>query len=138
MEVEVRIENRTAVIALSGRVVLGERLDLLRERVSTLTQEGYRELVIDLKSVSYADSAGVGELVAIYASVQREGTVSLRLVGSNKRLADLIAGSTGLRSLFEVDPGMPADPFDPRFVGRVQLGIALAILVIILVFIALR
>jgi len=137
MEIEVRIEGRTAVLALSGRLVEGERLELLRERVSRLVSKAYRELVIDLKSVSYADSAGLSELVAIYASVQREGTVSLRLVGSNQRLADLITG-TKLGSLFEVDPGMPADPFNPRFGWGVQPGVAFAILVIIGVLIALR
>src|SRR5262245_54472623 len=101
--------------------------------------EGYRELVIDLKSVSYVDSAGLGELVAIHTSVQREGTVSIRVVGLNRRLADLVAASTRLRNIFDVDPAMAADPFNPRLTDlgwRVQLGVALAILVIILVLIA--
>ena len=141
MEIDIRTEGRAAVLVLNGRLVQGERLELLRERVNTLMSEGYRELVIDLKSVSYVDSAGLGELVAIHTSVQREGTVSIRVVGLNRRLADLIAASAWLRNIFDVDPGMAADPINPRLTDLgwpVQLGVALAILVIILVLIALR
>src|SRR5215471_11539400 len=93
MEIKVRIENGTAVFVLSGRLVLGERLDLVRERVSTLVREGYREFVIDLNSVSHIDSAGLSELIAIYTNARREGAVSIRVVGP-RRVSDLIAIST--------------------------------------------
>jgi anti-anti-sigma regulatory factor len=102
--------------------------------------EGYRELVIDLKSVSYVDSAGLGELVAIHASIQREGTVSLRVAGFNKRLNDLSVLSR-LQRIFELDPGRAADPLNPRSADLgwgVHLGVAVAILVIIGLLIALR
>ena len=112
MEISVRIEGEKAVLALSGPLVQGEHLGPFREKVNTLLREGYRELVIDLRSVTYIDSAGLGELVAMHASVQREGTALLRLTGLSKGLADLSVVNK-LRGIFDVEPGHAADPSIP-------------------------
>ena len=93
MEINPVVDGDKAVLALSGPLVRGEQLRSLGETVNTLMREGCREFIIDLRSVSYVDSAGLGELVAIYVTVQREGTAVIRLTGLNRRLFGLISDS---------------------------------------------
>jgi anti-anti-sigma regulatory factor len=43
-----------------------------------LLGEGYRKFVLDLASISDADSSGLGEIVQIYVTVRREdGTLRI-------------------------------------------------------------
>ncbi len=49
-----------AVVALSGRIVLGEESNLLREKVKSLTAEGKKKIVLNMADVTYIDSAGLG------------------------------------------------------------------------------
>ena len=141
MQINCRLDGDKVVLALSGRLTRGEHLELLREKVNALLSEGYRDFVFDLKSVSYVDSAGLDELVEVYSSVQREGNAVLRLAGLNERLADLSVVSK-LRSLFEAYPHEHTpDPLGPGlrdFSWELQVGLALAILLIIGLIIILR
>jgi anti-anti-sigma factor len=123
VEITLRVDADKAVLALSGELVRGERLALLQEEVDALLREGCREIVIDLKSVSYVDSAGLGELLAISRNVQRDGTAVLRLAGLSKRLTDLFA-------LTKLPPDL-VDPTLPEVNWRIQASVALGIAVII-------
>ena len=63
MRIDVRFtSNRAVVLLLDGDLKGGDDLLLLREKVETLLRDGYREIVLDLSSVSYVDSAGLGEI----------------------------------------------------------------------------
>ena len=60
-----------SVVALDGRIVMGEESNSLRERVKTLIGEGKKKIVLNMANVKYIDSAGLGILVAAHVSAPR-------------------------------------------------------------------
>ena len=62
-----------SVVALDGRIVLGEESNALREKVKGLIAEGKRKIVLNMDNVTFIDSAGLGTLVAAHHSVKSQG-----------------------------------------------------------------
>ena len=63
-----------SVVALKGRIVLGEESSALRERVKNLVGDGKKKIVLNMTNVTYIDSAGLGALVAAHVSAKKEGS----------------------------------------------------------------
>src|SRR6185503_4956111 len=100
MRLDVRFTSKGAIVLLlDGDLKEGDDLVLLREKVETLLRDGFRELVLDFSSISYVDSAGLGELVAL-ASRVKATSGTLRVEGLAPRIRDLIVLSK-LGSLFD-------------------------------------
>jgi anti-anti-sigma factor len=57
-----------SVVALNGRIVLGEKSNALREKLKSLIAEGKKKIVLNLDNITYIDSAGLGILVAAHCS----------------------------------------------------------------------
>src|ERR1700689_1679720 len=66
-----------SLVALRGRIILGEGSSALRERVKVLVGEGNRKIVLNMTNGTYIDSAGLGALVAAHVSAKKEGAVLL-------------------------------------------------------------
>ena len=66
-----------SVVALKGRIVLGEGSSALRERIKSLVGDGKKKIVLNMANVTYIDSAGLGTLVAAHISVKKQGTTLL-------------------------------------------------------------
>lgn len=88
------------VLALDGRIVLGEETVALREKVKSLLGEGKKKIVLDLKNVSMIDSSGLGALVAVHSSA-KAGGATLRLCNLGSRTNELLQ-MTRLLTVFEV------------------------------------
>lgn len=88
------------VLALDGRIVLGEETSALREKVKSLLAEGKKNIVLNLSNVTLIDSSGLGTLVATYSSAKTSGA-SLRLSNLGSRFNDLLQ-VTKLYTIFEV------------------------------------
>ncbi len=99
-----KITNRdvdgVAVLALEGRIVLGEETSALREKVKSLLAEGKKKLVLDMKNVSFIDSSGLGALVASYHTASSRGG-SLRLCQLGPHLKEMLQ-VTRLFTVFEI------------------------------------
>lgn len=105
MPVEVRSEGRVSVLAVSGKVTVGREDIELRETVQDLLDEGRKEFVIDLTTVSFLDSAGLGEIVSCAKRVlERGGTLRLAMSPTG-RPARLFA-VTSLDRVFAIHPGV--------------------------------
>jgi anti-sigma B factor antagonist len=89
-----------AVLALEGRIVLGEEPLTLRQKVNGLLAAGKKQLVLDLKNVTFIDSCGLGTLIAVHSSA-RSGGASLRLCNLGLRSNELLQ-ITKLYTVFEV------------------------------------
>jgi anti-sigma B factor antagonist len=63
-----------SLVALNGRIVLGEGSSSLRERIKSLVGEGKKKIVLNMANVTYIDSAGLGILVAAHISAKKQGT----------------------------------------------------------------
>jgi anti-sigma B factor antagonist len=70
--------NGVSVIALDGRIVLGEESNSLREKLKSLVAEGKKKIVLNMADMRYIDSSGLGTLVAEHLSAKTQGA-SLRL-----------------------------------------------------------
>jgi anti-sigma B factor antagonist len=78
--------NGVAVVEIEGRIVLGEESNAFRERVKGLLAGGKKKIVLDMKNVTYIDSAGLGTLVASFHSARSQGaTLKLANLGSKFR-----------------------------------------------------
>jgi anti-sigma B factor antagonist len=100
MQLEQRIVDNVAIIKVTGDITLSKGGDvLLKDKVQSLLHQGYTNLLIDLSSVSYVDSAGLGELVQTYVTAKNRGG-RLRLLNPTKRLKDLLV-VTKLLTVFE-------------------------------------
>ena len=99
-----KITNRevdgVTVLALDGRIVLGEETSTLREKVKSLLGEGKKNIVLNLNNVTLIDSSGLGALVAAYSSA-KSGGASLRLSNLGTRFNELLQ-ITKLYTVFEV------------------------------------
>jgi anti-sigma B factor antagonist len=62
-----------SVVALKGRIVLGEGSSSLRERIKSLVGDGRQKIVLNMANVTYIDSAGLGVLVAAHISAKKQG-----------------------------------------------------------------
>jgi len=70
--------DSVTVVALDGRIVLGEESNALREKVKGLLAEGKKKIVLNVNNIAFIDSAGLGTLVASHHTAKKEGA-SLRL-----------------------------------------------------------
>ena len=66
------------VVALDGRIVLGEESNALREKVKGLVAEGKKKIVLNVNNITFIDSAGLGTLVSSHHTAKKEGA-SVRL-----------------------------------------------------------
>ena len=63
--------NGVSVVALDGRIVLGEESNALREKVKSLIAEGKKKIVLNMDNVTFIDSEGLGTLVAAHHSARK-------------------------------------------------------------------
>ena len=103
MEVFSRKHGKISVVALSGRLTLGEVEDKLEKSFVALLDSGERLFVFHMAAVPYVDSAGVGELVACAKRAYEKGGV-IKIVLPNDCLTYQIFVKTSLDKVFELYP----------------------------------
>ena len=89
MKVTVRQLGGVSVIDLAGKITIDEGDELLRRKVDELLREGRRKILLNLESVSYVDSGGVGGLAACYRETSRNNG-TLKLMNPRGRVHDLL------------------------------------------------
>ena len=100
MKAKVRQIGTVAVVDLSGKITIGSGDVVLRETVQRLFDEGQKQVLLNLKGVSYMDSAGIGELVACHKrALQKNGT--LKLLNPSGKVYDLLQ-CTKLDEVFDM------------------------------------
>jgi anti-sigma B factor antagonist len=72
-KVSVRKKGDVSIVDLAGRVTMGEGASQMRDAIKELAQTGEKNILVNLREVSYLDSSGVGELVSAYVSVTNAG-----------------------------------------------------------------
>jgi anti-sigma B factor antagonist len=81
------LEHAT-VVDVKGRIVFGDEVTLLRDKVKKLLEKR-RPVVLNLREVSYVDSGGVGCLVGLYTSAHAAGT-EMRLACPNQKVEHVL------------------------------------------------
>jgi anti-sigma B factor antagonist len=89
-EIAQRSAGGVVVLDLHGQMTLtGDEDPRLLRHIQGVLDAGYRHVLLNLASVSYVDSTGVGEIVGAYTRVVREGGM-LKLCGVGARIQDLL------------------------------------------------
>lgn len=100
MNISQRSVQGVCVLDIDGPITLGaEGSEKLGDKVRSVLQTGEKQVLLNLASVAYIDSAGLGELVNAYTTVKKQGG-SLKLVGVTKKLKDLLV-ITKLATVFD-------------------------------------
>ena len=100
---ELNINERQAgdvtVLDMSGNITIGEGSVALRSAIRKLIEEGKKKILLNLSQVSYVDSSGIGEFVASFTAIGREGG-QLKLLNLTQKIQDLLA-ITKLLTVFD-------------------------------------
>ena len=100
MQISERKSGNVVVVEVSGKITLGEGgYTVLKDKMRSLVQQGHKKLLLNLGDVSYVDSAGLGEIVQAYATVNKNGG-TLKLLNVTKRIKDLLS-ITKLLTVFD-------------------------------------
>ena len=88
------------IVEASGRIEFGPSCLQLRELAKRLTSDGGRYFVLNMAGISYVDSAGLGLLLSIYATIRNQGG-DLKLLNVSDRVQELLK-ITNLIHVFEI------------------------------------
>jgi anti-sigma B factor antagonist len=104
--------ERTVWIRLEGK---GSFLNStgLKEFTKEMTNRGFREFVVDLKSCPVMDSTFMGTLAFVALRLRDLGQGELRVINLNERNRDLLC-NLGLDQLFTLGPGVNPVPVPPE------------------------
>jgi anti-sigma B factor antagonist len=99
MQIQERQVGDVMILDAVGKMTLGDGDPLFKDKIHSLVHRGHTNVVLNLAGVSSLDSAGIGEIVASYTTLNRAGG-RLGLLHLTKRIHDLLA-ITKLLSVFE-------------------------------------
>ena len=92
----VRHARGVAVVDLGGRIVVGELVAVgsgsgvsLHELVRDLVKQGHKNILLNLRDVTYVDSSGIGEFFACSTTVLGQGGV-LKLTNPIERVQNVL------------------------------------------------
>lgn len=92
-----RVGN-VAIVDLNGKITLGENTGILRDELRSVLAQGSKNIILNLKDVSYVDSAGLGELVGVYTTATNQGG-AVKLLNLQSKMRDLMQ-ITKLHTIF--------------------------------------
>lgn len=78
-----------AIVDLAGRITMGEGSGVVRSAIKELLAGGRKNILLNLKDVAYIDSAGLGELVGAFASVNNAAG-GIKLLHVQGKVRDLL------------------------------------------------
>src|SRR5215471_8442012 len=88
------------VIDVAGRITLGEGASALRDALREVVKNNRKDILLNLRDVTYIDSSGIGELVSAFTTITNSGG-RLKLLGLTHRVKDLLQ-ITKLYTVFDV------------------------------------
>jgi anti-sigma B factor antagonist len=88
------------IVDLTGDITLGEGSAVLRDLIRDLLAAGHKRIVLNLRSVNFIDSTGIGELMSALVTTRKENG-ELKLLNPTSRTRELLE-TTKLDTVFEV------------------------------------
>ncbi len=71
MKIKIEHKDGVSILRLSRELTIGSGDVQLRRSVTDELLNGYKKILVDMKRLSYVDSAGLGELVRAYTTVRK-------------------------------------------------------------------
>jgi anti-sigma B factor antagonist len=100
LQIRERKVHDVIVLDLEGRIVAGEEVASLREKLDNLRSTGHNYALLILEKVAYVDSTGLGHLVSSHTAFQKAGG-AMKLAKLSKRHIELLV-LTKLSTVFEI------------------------------------
>jgi anti-sigma B factor antagonist len=100
LDIEQREREGITILDLNGRLIVGEPVAGLRERIREMSEAGTNNVILNLKDVDYIDSTGLGGLVISYTTLKKAGG-ALKLLNLTRRNIELLV-LTKLTTVFEI------------------------------------
>jgi len=97
-----QMDGGAALVTVTGRLTLGRDAERLESVVNELLKQGQKKFIFDASALDYADSAGIGTVVACLTHIKKAGG-EMRLAGANARVLRLFH-MTGVDQLLSLYP----------------------------------
>ena len=99
LDVKERQAGDVTILDMNGEMRIGAGAIALRDSINNLAAAGKKKILLNLAGVSYIDSSGIGELIAKYTTVSRDGG-QLKLLNLTDRIQNLLV-ITKLLTVFD-------------------------------------
>ena len=99
LELSERQAGDVTILDLNGSVRMGEGAVALRNTIRSLIDGGKKKILLNLGSVKNIDSSGIGELIANYTTLTRDGG-QLKLLNLTEKIQNLLV-ITKLLTVFD-------------------------------------
>jgi anti-sigma B factor antagonist len=99
LEVNERQAGDVTILDMNGSVRMGEGAVSLRNSIRGLVDGGKKKILLNLGGVKNIDSSGIGELIANYTTVSRDGG-QLKLLNLTDKIQNLLV-ITKLLTVFD-------------------------------------
>lgn len=99
LDVKQRQAGDVCILDLSGSVRMGDGAVSLRNAIRGLIEQGNKKILLNLGAVKNIDSSGIGELIANYTTISRDGG-QLKLLKLTDKIRDLLV-ITKLLTVFD-------------------------------------
>lgn len=99
LDVSERQAGDVTILDMSGSIRMGDGSIALRDAVRRLATDGKKNVLLNLSGVGYMDSSGVGELIANYTTLRRDGG-QLKLLNLTDKIQSLLV-ITKLLTVFD-------------------------------------
>jgi anti-sigma B factor antagonist len=99
LEVNERQAGDVTILDMNGSVRMGEGAISLRNSIRGLVDQGKKKILLNLNGVKNIDSSGIGELIANYTTVSRDGG-QLKLLNLTEKIQNLLV-ITKLLTVFD-------------------------------------
>ena len=100
MKFTLKVVGDVCVLKLDGKFMAAGDSFFLREKIKNVLSMGIQKLLIDMDSVPYIDSTGVGFLVSSHTSITQEGG-SLKLLKVKPKILEVFR-LMNLLKVFEI------------------------------------
>jgi anti-sigma B factor antagonist len=100
LDIEQSVREGITILHLKGRLIVGDPVSKLREKIAKMAASAQTNVVLDMKDVDYIDSTGLGGMVICFTSLQKAGG-ALKILNMNKRNLELLL-LTKLSTVFQV------------------------------------
>jgi len=99
LEVNERQAGDVTILDMNGSVRMGEGAISLRNSIRALIDQGKKKILLNLNGVKNIDSSGIGELIANYTTISRDGG-QLKLLNLTEKIQNLLV-ITKLLTVFD-------------------------------------
>jgi anti-sigma B factor antagonist len=99
--IKIREAGAVTLLDVSGRLTSFET-GALRDSISKLLKQGRKDIVLNLSSLKYLDSSGIGELARVYVTVVKQSG-QMKVVGLSSRIEEVLR----ITQLYQVFPEFP-------------------------------